>query len=397
MFKNFLLSFLICLNISFAKEISVSVLAQPEDLSSEMNEEQLLSLNGYRQAITSELIELNLDSELFWSKLDERKMSSKEELIFLKSLFENDSLIVTPAITPAADPKTQPPKGIKLSGNFSTSLSLDKLKMVFLEVTLNLEATKLKTFYLLANIDLDPNMKWEDAGVQKPESFKFVILDSWKKLIEKDFTGFEKSVILDKDLSVKPDYMNTKSVVLKWTSTFKKVAVNLSNQSSSYELSAHYILQNAKTGTNLLAFDFPMQKKEFDTQNKKALSSSLASLVYNLLLSQTSKINGILEADSKALESSELEIQIVSKTSLSEISQINAFLQDKFKDINLSSQMKTYSRESSALLIRAKGNNQKILESLSSEGGKFSLNEQKILLFNPTDKTFAILPKASNN
>ena len=109
MFKNFLLFFLICLNISFAKDISVSVLAQPEDLTSEMNEEQLLSLNGYRQTITSELIELNLDSELFWSKLDERKMSSKEELIFLKSLFENDSLNITPAITPAADPKTQLP------------------------------------------------------------------------------------------------------------------------------------------------------------------------------------------------------------------------------------------------------------------------------------------------
>jgi hypothetical protein len=240
----------------------------------------------------------------------------------------------------------------------------------------------------VALIDIDDSMTWEDVGVQKPESFKGVILESWNKLIEKEIKGFEKVVVLEKELSIKPDYMNPKSVTLKWTSTFKKVATDSENHSASYELSAHYVLQNTKSGLNLLAFDI---------KNKKTLSSSMASLVYNLLLSQTSKINGIVEANAKTIEQAEVEIKIVSKSGLSEIFQINSLLQERFKDLKLSSQMKSYSSDGSVLIIRAEGSAEKILDSLSNGGANFPLNEQKVLLFNRADKSFAILPKEKNN
>jgi hypothetical protein len=59
--------------------------------------------------------------------------------------------------------------------------------------------------------------------------------------------------------------------------------------------------------------------------------------------------------------------------------------------------MKSYSTDESSIIIRAEGTVEKILNSLSLDGGKYPLNEQKVLLFNRTDKTFAILPKESNN
>ncbi|MBC7537228.1 MAG: hypothetical protein H7281_00285 [Bacteriovorax sp.] len=397
MFKYAFFLFMILMNLSFnfsfAKDISIDVLAKPSEVTAEMNEEQLLTLNGYRQAVTSELEDLKLNSELFWSKLDQKKMSSKEEAAFLQSLFENVSISVAASL----DPKEPKPEGRNLSGNFKALLNPEKLKMTFLEVTTDLAATKLKTFYLEANIDLDDNMTWDDVGVMKPESFRGVILDSWKKLIEKEIKGFESVLILEKDLSSKPDYMNTKSVILKWTSTFKKVSSNTENYTASYELSAHYILQNAKSGSTLLAFDFPVQKRDFDIKNKKALSSSLASLVYNLLLSQSAKINSVVESNAKTIEQTELEIKILSKAGLTEIYQINSLLQEKFKDLKLTSQMKSYSTEGSTLIIRAEGSVEKILDRLSVGGGKYSLNEQKVLLFNRADKTFAILPKDGNN
>jgi hypothetical protein len=381
------------LNFSFANDISIDVLAKPSDVTLEMNEEQLLTLNGYRQAVTSELEDLKLNSELFWSKLDQKKMSSKEEAAYLQGLFENVSI----SIASPQDPKEPKSEGRNLSGKFKAVLNLEKLKMTFLEVTTDLAATKLKTFYLEGNIDLDDNMTWDDVGVMKPESFRGVILDSWKKLIEKEVKGFESVIILEKDLSTKPDYMNTKSVTLKWTSTFKKVSSNTENQTASYELSAHYILQNAKSGSTLLAFDFPVQKRDFNIKNKKALSSSLASLVYNLLLSQTAKINSVVEFNAKTIELTELEIKILSKAGLTEIYQINSLLQEKFKDLKLTSQMKSYSTDGSTLIIRAEGSVEKILDSLSGGGGKYPINEQKVLLFNRADKTFAILPKDGNN
>jgi hypothetical protein len=59
--------------------------------------------------------------------------------------------------------------------------------------------------------------------------------------------------------------------------------------------------------------------------------------------------------------------------------------------------MKSYSSDGSVLIIRAEGSAEKILDSLSNGGANFPLNEQKVLLFNRADKSFAILPKEKNN
>ena len=380
-------------NISWAKGISIEVMATSASVTTEMNEDQVLTINGYRQIVTSELEDLKLNSELFWNKLEEKKLSPKDEIAFLNGLFEN--VLLARAEVAKANEEVKVPE--KLSGNFKADINLEKLKLLFLEVTTDLADTKLKTFYLLADINIDTNMVWEDLGVQKSESFRGVIVDAWKKLFLKNFKGFEKVVILENDLSTKPDYLNNKSLTLKWTSTFKKVANNPVNHTASYELTAHYIIQNTKLSASVLSFDFPLQKRDYDVQNKKALSSSLASLVYNLLLSQSSKISGIFLENEVKLEQSEVEIKIVSKTGLLEINQISSFLQDKFKDLKLSSQMKSYSSSGSTLIIRADGSGDKILDALSLDGGKLPFNEQKVLLFNRADKSFAILPKGPNN
>jgi hypothetical protein len=175
------------------------------------------------------------------------------------------------------------------------------------------------------------------------------------------------------------------------------VFTNTERKTANYELSAQYVLVNTKSDVVLTSFDFPLQKRELDTQNKKALSSALASLVYNLFYSQTSKLNSLLEAAGNAKEQSSLDVKVTGMSGLSEIFAVNSFLQDKFKDIKLSSQMKSYASDGAILTLRAEGNTDKILDSLSLEGGKYPLNEQKVLLFNRADKTFAIIPKDSNN
>lgn len=384
-----LIFFCFSLDSVFAKEVSLEVFGRPAEVSISMTEDQVLLLNGFRQIITRELEELKLDSRLYWTKLEKKKQSPHEEFLFLKTFFTNE-LVGRPA---TQDSKTL----TALSGTFSGFIDIEKLKSNYEEVIADLEDTKLKTFYLLANIELDKSMSWEDVGVTKSENFTDVILESWKKMIEKDVKGFERVVLLEKDFINKPAYMNSKSVSLKWKSILKKVSGNNDAQTASYELTAQYILQNTKSGTVISSLDFPEQKRTLDGKNKKVLSSTLASLIYNLLFSQSAKIQGLLEVDAKALEMSEVEIKMASKIGLSEIYQINTLLQEKFKDLKLTSQMKSYSTEGASILVRAEGTVEMILDSLSKEGGKFPLNEQKVLLFNRTDKTFAILPKESNN
>jgi hypothetical protein len=395
MLKSFLLLNLILLTIIsqvFAKSVEVEALAKKSDLTKDLSATDLLTLNAARQIVTSELETGKLDSKMFWEKIEQKKLSAGDELQLLRTVFDNISVnLLAPSDAEAAL------KDEKLTGIFKAELNDVKFKDLYFEISSNLGDTKFKTFYILANIDVDSGLSWEDIGVSKKESFAGVVVESWKKLLEKDFKGFEKISVLDRDFPKKPDTMNAQSVTLKWTSVIKRTSVNIPKNSASFLVTAQYILVSTKSNEVLAAFDFPVQKREFDTQNKKALSSSLASLVYNLFLSQSSKISTLLESVSRQGEMSNLEIGIKGKSTLTEIFAINSILQEHFKDIKLTSQMKSFSSDGSTLLIRAEGSIDKILDRLSLEGGKLPLNEQKLLLFNRQDKSFAILPKDSNN
>ncbi len=125
------------------------------------------------------------------------------------------------------------------------------------------------------------------------------------------------------------------------------------------------------------------------------MSSSLASLVYNLLLSQSSKIQGVLESQGSA-ERSRVELKLLG-AGLSEVYSLNSLLQDKLKDFKASASMKSYSSGEAIIQLDADASVDQILDKLSTDGGKFPLNEQKVLLFNRADKSFAFIPKDSNN
>lgn len=391
----FIFSFsLIILSTAFSAEnkIELEVFANKTEVTQDFSDIDALTLNGERLAVTSELENLKLDSKLFWDKLEQKKLGAGDELKFLRTVFSNTN--VSQNVPPLENGKVVI-AAEKFSGTFQADLDREKLKELYDQIVSNLEETKLKSFYILADIDIDNSLNWEDLGVTKAENFSGVIVESWKKLALKDFKGFENYTALEKDFSTKPDYMNSKSVTLKWNSTFKKVSTNEQNKTAAYELSAQYVLVNTKTNVILTSFDFPVQKRELDTMNKKALSSSLASLVYNLLLSQSSKIQEALDQQGTG-ELTHLELKIMNG-SLSEVYSINNIVQEKLKEFKATSAVKTYSSSESILKVNVDAGLEKILDKLSLEGGKVPLNEQKVLLFNRSDKSFAILPKASNN
>jgi len=387
------------------KKIEQEVFAKKSEVTPEMSKTDLLTLNGIRLTLTSELENLKLDSKLFWEKLDQKKYSAADELKELKNVFNDLSVaeFVSGPQTAQAPAQDQPPgdkptveADEKISGSLKADLDLEKLKNFYDQLINNLEATKIKTFYILADIGLSGStMSWEDLGVSKAENFSGVIVDSWIKLMQKDFKTFEAVVPLEKDFSKKPDYMNSRSVTLKWNSTFKKTGVDDQKKTAFYELTAQYVLVNSKSGTVLLSFDFPVQKRELNTQNKKALSSSLASLVYNLLLSQSSKIQGVIESQG-SVERSRVELKLLG-AGLSDVYSLNSLLQEKLKDFKASASMKSYSSGEATIQLDAEASVDQILDKLSMDGGKFPLNEQKILLFNRADKSFAFIPKDSNN
>ncbi len=379
------LFFLLVLNFSaFSQEDSVEVLIK----KAEGNTAALTSieLNGFRQAVTKSLVEKNLDSEKFWEKLEEKKLSDDQEKEFLRPLFINPLFLSAKGLPTDTFEKSL----------FKYTIDQAKFTAMTAELLSTLPDTSIKTFYILPEILIDSDMSWSDVGVTKKENFVGVIVDSWQSWATNQFKKFPNVVILEKDFTTIPPNLNPESVTLKWTSRIKKSEVFQDRKSARFEMTAQYILVDTKSGRNLLGFDFPTQKREFGISSAKELSSGLASLVYNLLNSQTAKINGILEAPKTAGVYS-VDIKITGKHGLFDITQINSFLAERFKDLTLSSELKSYSSDSSVISIKSSATAESLYVLLAKDGGKMLINEQKILLFSPEERSFAIIPKEANN
>lgn len=377
-------------------------------------------LNGMRQAVTAELVKHELDSDVFWKKIEEKNLSSADEINFFRPYFNRFNVVMdkptATAIVPAeaqpvvkdpADPgllqvpapavKLAPPQDQYQRATFSYEFDPVKIKSLFVEILTDLPDVSIKTFYIIPDISISQDMTWMDVGVTKKENFSGVIIDSWKKWAESQFKNFANVVVLDKDLTEKPAKMNPESVTLKWTSAIKKSEVFQDRKSARYEVSAQYVLVNTKTNLSLQAFDFPLQKREVGIANPKDLSSNLASLIYNLLNSQMVKLTSSLELNRASSTLSIIDIKVTGKHGLYDITQINTFLTDRFKEYALTSEMKSYSADSSLISIKSTMSEEALYAALGKDGGKLPLNEQKILLFSPENKTFAIIPKEANN
>jgi hypothetical protein len=393
MLKIFFFSFFFFASTLMAKEMNIEVMIPADKVSEQTSQELLLSLNGYAQLLTTEMLEQHLDSTLFWAKLEKKKMGPQEEESFLKKYFEKTEL----SLLALEDSSLKSAKDGLIHGRFAVSFDPQKIKNLYDEVMLDLEELRQKTFYLLPEIEIDRGLKWEDVGVSKAEQFTEAISESWKKMAMAQFPGFSRYEILEKDFAVKPEAMNPQSVTLRWKSLLKGTLKNSDTQSFEYELSAQYVLVTSKTNNALISFDFPLQRREFSRANKKQLSSQLASLVYNLLNSQASKISSQLATQTSLSISEESLYLLKGAGGLSEVYQVINLLQDSYKDLKLSASMKNFSSPNCELLIRSALSKEQLIENLSKNEGKLNLGEQKLLIFNPADKTFAILPKQKNN
>lgn len=245
-----------------------------------------------------------------------------------------------------------------------------------------------KVFYIDASFEIDKEMKWEEIGVGNETAFTDVIKKSWKVWAEKNFKNFDQV-----EVSAPPTdttFLHKNTAVLKWTSLITK------KDFDDYQLSAQYILLTPKENDVLLSYTFPDQKILIDFSIKKEAGSKLASLIYNLLNSQTVKFKALQIKIQEASTSVALVISYKGKISLSEMLAVKNQLETQFKNTNITVDLKNYSFNEGAFFVKANVSEENLMSQFQ-QAGKIPLNEQKILIFNTQDKSFAILPKEQNN
>ena len=347
--------------------------------------QDLVSLAAYKDAINAEFKIIptsQSEIEKFWKKIAEKNLDLKSELLLLKPLFVKENLVLI----------ENSEKSVLYKHKFQYELNKTLFNDFHQTILRGYDASQ-KTLFLLADIGISRDMSWADVGVNSPENFAGVIIDSWKKWGSGQFKMFTQVVILPKDFSERPLNMNPESVTLKWNSLLKKAETFHDRQSARFELIAQYVLMSSKTNQTLIGFDFPTQKKEVGILNSKSLSSTLASLIYNLLTTQGGKINSAIELNTVDSSLMVSEFKLVGKHGLYDLTLVNNFLNEKFKNIKLTSELKSYQSTGSILTIKSSLTAEALILKFSGDGGNFPLNEQKILVFSPIDRTFAINQK----
>jgi hypothetical protein len=262
------------------------------------------------------------------------------------------------------------------------------IAVLFSQLVFATDEVPKKTLYIASAIELEKGTTWDDVGVKFSENFIDTVRKSWKNWAETNFKNYEAVSLsaIPKDLKL----VHNDSHLLKWSSNLKKTSED------TFELSAQYILLLPKKNEILISLVFPILKITVNQKNKQETSSKLASAIFNLLNSQTKKIMELKDGINKTSEHTGLVIKIKGNLSLSEMLLINPLLQEKLKDLGLSVEMRTFSTKEAEFFFQANTSMDKLLNALF-EAGTLSLNEQKILIFNKDDKSFAIIPKEQNN
>jgi hypothetical protein len=371
-----------------AKEVVIQASAKADRVTPEFSREQVLILSGMRLVLTREFEEQKLDSAIFWSKLDKKHLSDKEESDFLQKFLDKTQLIPSPNDNPdeEADPD-------KISAMFRAEFEPEMIKDAYTKFITDVDLVRAQSFYILPNIEIDPSLNWTDLGVTRAENFTSVVLDAWKAHFEKLFPNFESVELLDKELTSKPEEINPNSITLKWKSVIKKMVVKKSSKTAEYELTAQYVVVNTKSNEVISSNDYPLSKKEFSLEDKKALASGLVSWIYNLLLSQSAGIQSSIEKQFKLTNKNEMDVKIIARAGLVEVYQILAILSDQLKEVKLTAQLKSYGQEESIFTLKFESKMEKFFELMHKKDNTLTINEKKVLVFNPADKTFAIISK----
>lgn len=360
--------------------------------SKELDEQSFL-LSAIKSSIEVEAKLNSLDYNKFLTKLKNKKLSTQDEFLFLKFLIDQSEIRIIEES--AIDQKNVLTK----KANVSLVINREKTKLLLAQVINDLPDLSKKNLFILMDIAIDSSMSWNDVGVSRKENFTTVIGESWKKWGKEQFSEnqFESVVILDHDLPENLGEIHPESYVLKWTSKLKKSFSSKDQKSAGYELFAQYVLLNLRSKDIVLAHDFPTEKRTYSTTNSKTLSSGLASLIYNLLNSQTKKILASFAANKSKGSSLSNEFKLRGPIGLADSYLVINKLNEVFKIKNMTFLMKTYSSNESIILVKSNENLSDLEAIFAKDLNRLELNEQKILVFDPADKAFAILLKDVNN
>jgi hypothetical protein len=375
----------------FSTEYNIEVITILNSETTPAEANYQLKINGFEQAIKQKLEAEGFSKKLFDEKVLEKNFSTEKYYEFLKSFFVKEELILVAGNDAKAGTEL-PRKAI-----FSGTINDNDFKEKFIDLTENMSLYKNKNFYLELHLDLLGGLSWTDFGISNESVMNSSISSIWKDYYLEHYKDFKNIISVDE--LVKPILKNrynsfsTEAVLQRVNISIKKISENKSSKKITLLIEGNFILLGIKENSVLLSFDFIPVKKELSLKNQKELSSTVGTLIFNMIKYQTKSIDTSLSFKKTKLENTFI---LKGQELFSDIYSSQRVLEEYFSKDSIKVTIKKINLTQTELIISGPLTNEVVVEKLKSLGEKPISNdpkEQKVLIFDATNNSFAITQK----
>lgn len=386
MLKLFLAFFIFSFQL-FAYELNIEIAIPKNEEGLKMSEQDVL-IRGKEEALKEYLKAKKLDIENFQLKLNQKKNSKNRYDELLNTVFTDTNIYYLSDLNAKNFSKAV----------FRGNLDEEKFEEFYSEVVNDLETLADKKVFYDLNVELQNSLTWLDLGVYDSGIFKETILNTWNELLRKSIDGFSNIEVADGKFKLAtekfPKKINPNSVFIEVKVLIKKTNENVTSKKASFEINAQYLILKASTKEIIYSFSFPLQKKELSITNKKDLNSTFATIIYNLLKVQAPMI---AEALKKVESMVEISFELKGQELFSDVSKAQTILDTFLKELEVKVEIKQLGLASSILLLKVdQGKKERVFEKLKAQGKlplSLAPNEQKFLILNENNNSFAIVKK----
>ena len=325
-----------------------------------------LLMAAFRNVIDKELKAMNLDSELFWKKLDVKfeeyfskhhealkkkygitededvkkktlnafKKALRKKRLHLKSQYGR----LSKAVSSYSIKKRSGPSKRSKSRYLSVQAKVNRkvLNRIYFRFTRDDAEERLNNVYFSVHLQLE-NGEWQDLGVEESIEFTKIVEDHWKTWLKKNLKNHVDNVSLANEAEIEKMQgrlqIAASSIgvdVLQDDSSSELASIDEDLQDSlwlkinvqikkkldepllgkrTFVLDGDFILIDLKFGSSVYHYDFISVTHKNDTRDTDALKSTLAGQVYRMPLNRFSNVGTALARLSQKKDQIKLQLE----------------------------------------------------------------------------------------
>ena len=412
---------------------------------------QLLT-SAFRNVMTKELDAMGLDSKLFWQQYDKKfdeyfqsiKLSlqekykiddpntSKKRRGHYQDALRSRRLRAKAtygrlqrAIISYSIKKMSRSTQMANSRYLSLSARVDKkmLRNFYFKFTREGESRHFKTLYISSDFYLK-SMTWLDAGVEVESDFTAVVQDHWRNWLKQNLSSYVdkieitdvvfeeklkaylalpedagKSIAKSKGVGEKSEEAMTvvdefeDSLWLRIGTTIQNMGSNDLLEERKFKVSGDFVLLDLKTNKLVRHFDFINETKSYKTSDRHQLSSSLASLVYRLPMTDFQELGKTLVNLPPKMKRVTLTINNVS--SVQDLIKLKNFLSNKGLAQRFAPSLETYTGKDGRISLGYQGERESVIEVLMRLNNQ-DIGNKRFMVIESPDDPFVLTIKGEN-